>query len=198
MKKANKQSYHPCGLRRTDSLATTKPTQDRLTCDTKVDSFATPPPQQQLLLLLLQLQLLTGTRAHLKILISWQARVSEMKCRFRGAGGGLGGAQAPDPKVSTGASQVSQQLRVTSESEIRVTSETLSSKKRHCSRRPQPATFSTLRAGPWWQARPVKPVLTAIQPVQSRSCLDYEIPDCDGHPATATSCCSYPTYPKIE
>ena len=31
---------------------------------------------------------------HLKILISWQARVSEMKCRFRGAGG-LGGGAAP-------------------------------------------------------------------------------------------------------
>ena len=46
-------------------------------------------------------------------------------------GGGWGGRSAPhsstpDPKVSTGASQASQQLRVASESEIRVTSETLS------------------------------------------------------------------------
>ena len=32
---------------------------------------------------------------HLKILISWQARVSEMKCRFRGAGGW--GGTAPPP-----------------------------------------------------------------------------------------------------
>ena len=31
---------------------------------------------------------------HLKILISWQARVSGMKCRFRGAGG-VGGCAAP-------------------------------------------------------------------------------------------------------
>ena len=33
---------------------------------------------------------------HFKILISWQARVSEMKCRFRGAGG-VGGGAAPPP-----------------------------------------------------------------------------------------------------
>ena len=32
---------------------------------------------------------------HTKMLISWQARVLERKCRFRGAGGGLGGAQRP-------------------------------------------------------------------------------------------------------
>ena len=37
---------------------------------------------------------------HLKILISWQARVSEMKCRFRGAGGVLPPpSSTPDPKV---------------------------------------------------------------------------------------------------
>ena len=40
---------------------------------------------------------LVGCRGvHLKILISWQARVSEMKCRFRGAGG-VGGGAAPPP-----------------------------------------------------------------------------------------------------
>ena len=38
--------------------------------------------------------------------ISWQARVAEMKCRFRGAGGVGGGRSAsssstPDPKVSS-------------------------------------------------------------------------------------------------
>ena len=43
---------------------------------------------------------------HLKILISWQARVSGMTCRFHGAGGVGGGRSAtpsstPDPKVSS-------------------------------------------------------------------------------------------------
>ena len=33
---------------------------------------------------------------HTKMLISWQARVLEMKCRFRGAGG-VGGGAAPPP-----------------------------------------------------------------------------------------------------
>ena len=41
-------------------------------------------------------------------------------------GGSTPPSSAPDPKVSTGASHPSQQVRVTSESEIRVTSETLS------------------------------------------------------------------------
>ena len=129
-----------------------------LTCDTKTDSLATPKPTQypgqthlrhQSGLICTTTTTTTTTttlyyyyyyyyyyysQAHghtLKyVLISWQARISEMKCRFRGAGG-WGGHSAPpsstpDPKVSTGASQVSQQLRITSESEIRVTSETLS------------------------------------------------------------------------